>query len=177
MALTRQLVVMLIVALTALGSVACGSDYIRSENLYADDPGFTIDDETEIPDTTVNREVLDVLAHYRQAVISKDFGSLKRLVSKHYYDNGGTTDTTTDDYSAEHLGKVFELMAQHADDIKYNVTVKDVEVRKDRAFVDYKFDYAYQYKVDDEVAWDAGVDVNRLELAREDGRWMIVSGL
>ncbi len=177
MALMRQLLVVVVVGMMAFGTVACGGDYIRSEDLYANEPGFNIDNDANIPDTTVNREVLDVLAHYRTAVINKDFGSLKRLISKSYYDNAGTTDTTTDDYSAEHLGKVFELMAKHADDIKYNVVVEGVAVKKDRAFVDYKFDYSYQYKVGDQVSYDAGVDVNRLELAKEDGRWRIVSGL
>ncbi|QDG54017.1 hypothetical protein FIV42_25735 [Persicimonas caeni] len=177
MALMRRFVVVFLVSLTALSSVACGSDYIRSEELYADNPGFNIDEEAEIADTTTNRQVIDVLVHYRQAVVNKDFGALKRLISEDYYDNAGTTDTTTDDYSAEHLGEVFEMMAQHAQDIKYNVLVQGVEVSKDRAFIDYKYDYAYQYKVGEDVAWDAGVDVNRLELIQEGGKWRIVSGL
>jgi hypothetical protein len=177
MALTQRLVVFFLVSLTALGSVACGGEYIRSENLYADDPGFQVAEEAEIPDNTVNREVLNILVEYRKAVVRKDFGALKRLISEDYYDNAGSTDTTEDDYSAQHLGEVFELMAQHADEIKYNVLVQDVGVRKDRAYVDYKYDYAYQYAVGDEIAWDAGVEVNRLELVQEDGSWRIVSGL
>lgn len=173
----RRLLILLVVGMTMLGSVGCGGEYIRSENIYANDPGFNIEEDSEIPDTTVNRELLDVLADYRQAVIRKDFGALKRLISADYYDNAGTTDTTKDDYSADHLAEVFEMMAQHAEDIKYNVLVQSVEVRKDRAYIDYKYDYAYQYKIGDEVAWDAGVDVNRLELAQKDGTWRIVSGL
>jgi hypothetical protein len=69
------------------------------------------------------------------------------------------------------------MMAQSAKEIRYDVLVKDVEVEADHAYVDYKFDYAYQYVVADEVAWDAGIDVNRLELAQENGEWRIVSGL
>lgn len=177
MALTQRLMVAFLVGLTALTGVACGGEYIRSENLYAEDPGFQIQEESEIPDNTVNRQVLDVLVHYRKAVVQKDFGALKRLISEEYYDNAGTTDTTEDDYSAEHLNKVFEMMAKHAKEIKYNVLVQNVGVQKDRAFIDYKYDYAYQYAVGDEVAWDAGVEINRLELIEEDGRWRIVSGL
>jgi hypothetical protein len=177
MAWMQRLMVVCLVGLAAFGSVACGGEYIRSENLYSNDPGFQVAEEAEIPDTTVNRQVIDVLVHYRNAVVQKDFGSLKRLISEEYYDNAGSTDTTEDDYSAEHLGEVFELMAQHADEIKYNVLVQEVGVQKDRAYIDYKYDYAYQYAVGNEVAWDAGVELNRLELIQENGSWRIVSGL
>lgn len=177
MALMRRFLVVLLVGLTTLTSVACGGDYIRAEELYADNPGFNIAEEAEIKDTTTHRQVIDVLVHYRQALVSKDFGTLKRLISEDYYDNAGTTDTTTDDYSAEHLGEILEKIAQYAQDIKYNVLVEGVEVTKERAFIDYKYDYAYQYKVGEDVAWDAGVDVNRLELIQEGGKWRIVSGL
>lgn len=177
MALMRRFLVVLLVGLITLTSVACGGDFIRSEELYADNPGFNIAEDAEIEDTTTHREIIDVLVDYREALVSKRFGVLKRLISEDYYDNAGTTDTTTDDYSAEHLSEILEKIAQHAEEIKYNVLVQGVEVSKDTAFIDYKYDYAYQYKVGEDVAWDAGVDVNRLELIQEGGKWKIVSGL
>ena len=177
MALMQRLLVVFVVGLTAFSGVACGGEYIRSEELYAEDPGFEIDKEAEIPDTTANRQVLDVLAHYRQAVVKKDFGTLKRLISEYYYSNATTTDTTTDDYGAETLTEIFEMIAQRADEIRYDVLVKDVDVQKDRAFVDYQLTYAYKYEVGDKITWDADVDVNRLELIQENGKWRIVGGL
>ncbi len=177
MAFVQRLLVGILIGVVALMSVGCGGDYIRSENIYTDDPGFQIEEDAEIPDTTVNRQVLDVLAHYRRAIVNKDFGALKRLVSDDYYDNAGTTDTTQDDYSADKLPEIFELMAQHAEDIQYDVEVQNVDIRKDRAFVSYEFDYAYKYNIAGDSAWDAGVDVNRLELVQEDGKWRIISGM
>lgn len=177
MSSVQKLLILLLLSMVVLAGVGCGPSYIRADQLYVDDPNFQVDEESKIVDSTENREVLDVLAHYRRAVVNKDFGSLKRLISSNYYDNAGTTDTTADDYDATHLTQVFEMMAQSAREIRYDVLVKAVKVENNRAHVDYQFDYAYQYVVADDVSWDAGVDVNRLELVLEDGQWRIVSGL
>ena len=158
-------------------SLACSGRYLKTKNHYPDEVGFAIDDEAEIADTTQNRQVIDVLLQYRQALVKKDVGTLKRLISARYYENGGTTDTTRDDYGHEQLPDVFELMAQHTDQIRYDVTLKRVQVKRNTAFLDYEFRYAYEYKVGESPTWDAGLDVNRLELESEDGEWKIVSGL
>ncbi len=165
----------LIVSLVAV--VGCGNDYLRTEDHYADEVGFVIDEEAEIPDTVDARQVVDVLVQYRRAVVRKDVGTLRRLVSERYYDNGGTTDTTRDDYAAESLPEVFELMAQNANQIKYDVKVKGVEVGERTASIDYEYEYAYQYQVGEQTNWDAGIDVNRLQLEAEEDGWKIVSGL
>lgn len=163
--------------LVCLFFTACAPQYLRSERHYQDEPGFVIDKEAEIADTTENRQILDVLLQYRSAVVRKDVGTLKRLVSARYYDNAATTDTTRDDYGADDLNEVFEMMAQHTDQIRYDVTVKAVEVQRNVAWIDYEFRYAYEYSVGDAPTWDAGIDVNRLQLEAEDGEWKIVSGL
>ena len=173
----RRLTLVFLLVAVGFVSAACGDPYVKDEDLYADDPGFRIAEDSEIMDTTAHREILDVLAQYRKAVVKKDFGALKRLVAVGYYDNAGTTDTTEDDYDADALSTLYEMMARHAESIKYNVLVKDLEVDSNRAWIDYEYEYAYEYEVGDEVAWDAGVDVNRLELEAVDGRWRIVSGL
>lgn len=155
----------------------CASQTIKGDELYKDQRGFRIGDKAKIPDSNKNREVLDIVAQYQKAVSSKDFGTLKRLIAQEYYDNGGTTDTTEDDYSGTKLPELFEMMAKHAEEIKYDVTVKRVQYKHKRALVDYEYKYAYKYKVGDKPTWDAGVEVNRLELVPENGRWRIASGL
>jgi len=159
-------------------SIAYGPDYLRSdEDPYQEHQGFRIDSEAEIRDIILHRQVMDVLLQYRQAMINKDIGTIKRLVAEDYYDNAGTTDTTKDDYGADELSEVFALISQHADDVKYDVTVKAIDVDGSRASIDYEFDFAYHYKIGEKVAWDAGVDVNRLEMEERGGQWKIVSGL
>lgn len=156
---------------------ACGPDYLRKEAHYPEAQGFEIDELSEVPDTEVNRAAVNVLIQYRNALVSKDVGSLKRLVSENYYENGGTTDTTKDDYGNEELGDVFELMAGNAEDIKYDVVLKAITAEGDKVFVDYEYKYAYRFAVNDQQNWDAGSDLNRLELMSENGEWKIVSGL
>ena len=156
---------------------SCGSAYLRTEDHYENEVGFAIDEEAEIADTVENRKVSDVLVQYRRALVRKDVGTLQRLISERYYDNAATTDTTRDDYGDEQLPELFELMAQHTDQIKYDVVVKNVQVKERVAWVDYEYEYAYEYKVGETPTWDAGLDVNRLELESENGEWKIVSGL
>lgn len=177
MSLLRTIVSITLLSLVGLSAAGCGDQFIRADELYQDDPGFTISEEAEIPDTTQARQALDVLAQYRQAVVNKDFGALNRLVSEDYYDNAGTTDTTKDDYDAQRLSEVFEMMAEHTESITYKVMVEDVDIQKDRAFVDYEYEYSYQYEFGEDVKWDAGVEVNRLELVEKGGSYQIVSGL
>ncbi len=159
------------------GAMGCASEHLRSDELYTDDSDFRIDADAEIRDTTEARQVLDVVYHYRQALVNKDFGTLNRLVSEDYYDNAGTTSTTVDDYGHGELTSIFEMMAQHAEQIRYEIIVKDVQVDGLRAHVDYEFQYAFQYRIGDKETWDAGSDVNRLEFNREGDQWRITSGM
>jgi hypothetical protein len=169
---SAMLLVVVVGALTA-----CGSPHLRSDDMYGDESGFFIDDEATILDTPEHRQVLDVLHNYQQALVTKDFGSLNRLISEGYYDNAGTTHTTADDYGRNELNEVFEMMAQHVESIQYRIVVKDVRVEGQRAHVDYEYRYSYQYRVGEEVTWDAGVEVNRVQLALEQDVWRITSGL
>lgn len=155
----------------------CASNHLDSDDLYPDEPGFQIGEDAEIADSPEVREVLEVLYQYRNALVSKDFGTLNRLVSENYYENAGTTHTTADDYGYVELGEVFEKMAEYAAQIRYRVTVQDVMVRERQAHVDFEFEYAFQYDIADKETWDAGVDVNRMEFLREGNQWRIVGGM
>lgn len=174
---------LLLAGLTAMFLVAvflaggCASQVIKNNEIYEDQKGFRIAEDAEIPDNTKNRKVLDVVAAYQRAVATKDFGTLKRLVSEDYYENAGTTNTTEDDYGNKRLPEIFELMANHAEEINYTVVIKRIQYQRDRALVDYEYKYAYKYEVGEKPTWDAGVEVNRLELVPADGRWRITSGL
>lgn len=166
-----------LVALALLPLSACGPDYLKDDNYKANDVDFRIDEEAQIEDTKEHREILEMLASYRIAVVKKDFGALNSMVSKSYYDNAATTNTTKDDYGHDQLKNVFELMAAHTSSIQYRMTVKQMEVEPMEAHVDYEYRYTYQYTVGDEVSWDAGVEVNRLDLKKIKGEWKIISGL
>jgi len=169
--------VIVLVSASVLSSGACASQTIRDEELYDEQKGFRIADEAEISDNEKNRKVLNVVARYQRALTNKDFGTLRSLIAADYYDNSGTTDTTEDDYGADRLPEIYELMAQHAEEIKYDITIQRVHYERRRALVEYEYEYSYKFEVDDKPSWDAGFDVNQLELVSADGGWKIVSGL
>ena len=168
---------LLSLGVTCVAMTGCASEFIRSDEFYVEDADFRIDEEVKIKDTVENREILDVMAKYRQALVKKDFGTLDRIISKDYYDNASTTNTTRDDYGREQLDNLFEMLANHAESIQYRIVVKSVEIERDEAFVDYEYRYAYQFKIGEEVSWDAGVEVNRVTLKQADDKWQILSGL
>ena len=172
----RPIYCLMIVGFVAM-AMGCSSNHLRSDDIYADTAEFQISDDSKIEDTNEVRAVLDILYQYRSALVSKDFGTLNRLVSENYYENTGTTHTTEDDYGHAELANVFEKMAEYAEQIRYNVTVHSVVVEQSQAHIDYEFEYAYQYRIADEETWDAGMDVNRLELHREGDQWRIISGM
>lgn len=171
-----RLVGMTLVLLT-LFATACGPAHLRSDDLYPEDRNFRIDPESEILDTAEAREVLEVLYQYRQALVSKDFGTLLRLVSEDYYDNAGTTHTTADDWTRTNLPEIFEMMAEYAEEIQYRVLVKDLQVQGPQARIDFEFQYSFRYRVGETETLDAGRDVNRMEFVREGDRWRIISGM
>lgn len=161
-------------------TTACGQTMLtdKTYEVAAEDRDFRIDKEAKISDTEEAREVLNVLAEYRRSLVRKDFAGVKRLIAEDYYDNGSTTNTTKDDYDGKALPELFEHIAKHTESIQYQVTVKTVSFKHKRAFVSYEYRYAYQYKVGDESSWDAGVEVNQLELVRDKaGAWKIQTGL
>jgi hypothetical protein len=155
----------------------CASRYVQKEDFESAGSGFYIDDEADIEDTPQNREVLGLILQYRNALVKKDIGALKRLIADDYYDNSGTTDTTRDDYGRERLPEIFEIVANHAEKIEYKVTIKHLEYKRNRALVEYEYKYAYKYQVGEKPTWDAGVEMNQVELVSNNGTWKIASGL
>lgn len=157
---------------------ACGGAQLENDEFNAEDPAFQIDEEAGVKDKPKVRSVLEVLARYRKAVVNKDFGVIRQLISKDYYENAGTTDTTEDDYGwAELKEKILEMMAEHTKEIRYEILVKKVEIKGERASVEYEYDFAYRYEVGQKPSWDAGLEANQIRLVKEGGDWKIVSGL
>lgn len=174
----RYLQLFLVLSLTTL-LAACGPSYLQtdSDENWQESGGFRIDEEAEIFDTPEHRQLVDLLVKYREAMVEKNVGQLKRLIAIDYYENAGTTDTTTDDYGASDLASIFEMVSKHASQIRYDVVLKNIEIDGDEASIDYEYRYAYRYEVGEQQTWDAGVELNRIELEDRDGEWKIVSGL
>ena len=151
---------------------ACGPSSINTVG------ELQFDDEAIILDTPTNRDVLDVLNAYHKAIEAKDSERLKSLVSDDYYENGGTSERTDDDYGNSGVSDALRRFTESIEHIQFEIVVKDLRVEGDHAQVFYEYSYNYLFRVDEVPRWEAGRDVNRMDLVlNESGKWKITRGL
>lgn len=156
----------------AVALSACGPSHINTID------GVQIDGEAAIVDTNSNREVLQVVSEYHDALERRDGQLLELLVSDDYYENSGTAESTEDDYGRASLAEVLSRFTDAVQHLTLEITVKDLRVEGDRAQVFYEYTYNCLYKVGEVPRWDAGRDVNRMDLVRTSaGAWKITRGL
>ncbi len=170
-ALTRLAPVALL-ALVAVSSTACGNRYIESFDPLKFDQGTLVADMPE------NREVLEVVGAYKDAMEKRDPQRLQGLVAEEYYENSGTSDTSDDDYGRSGLDAAISRLSERVQSLRFEIVVKDVLVEGDRAYVTYEYLWNYMYEVGDTPHWEAGRDLNRMHLVRDQGGlWKISRGL
>ena len=131
-----------------------------------------------IPDEPESKAVLDVLERYRRAMEAKDAEAILALASAEYLDDMGTAESE-DDLDYEALGTKL-----HQDFEKVTILRLDLQIlrltfddEKRHATVDYRYDVRFQLDMPSGQKWHNALDVNRMELRREEGGWRIVSGL
>jgi hypothetical protein len=83
---------------------------------------------TNIPETRVNRAIIDTVEQYRLAVERKDNSALLLMASKRYWEDGGTP-TGSDDYGYEGLREVLSTRFKNAEDIRYSLRYMNVARR------------------------------------------------
>jgi hypothetical protein len=99
------------------------------------------------------------------------------MTSQHYYENASTTHTSEDDWGQPELEKILERFKEHVKAVHYEIAIEGVKVVGNRADVDYKHTWAFQYTDGDRDAWTRRSDSNRLELIKEPDGWRILSGM
>lgn len=135
-------------------------------------------EDTDIPDTVDTRAIYDRVMEYRVAMEARDVDAILAMVSRDYYENAGTTDRDTDDYGYDTLRDVvLPKLRTNIKAVQYRLLMRRIEVSKDHATADFEYFYRFKYVEGGHEAWTQKNDFNRLEFAREAGRWMIVSGL
>jgi len=133
---------------------------------------------TQVDDTAANRSVYDVIEGYREGMETQNRDRIAGLISRQYYENSSTTDTTADDYGYEEL--VQQVLPKLLDNIKhvqYRIQVRRIEVDGNRAIAEYEYFYKFQYAEGGRERWISRNDFNRLDLVFEEGSWKIVAGL
>ncbi len=145
---------------------------------------------TPIPDSEVNRGIVDTVEQYRLAVERKDTSALMLMASKSYWEDGGTP-TGGDDYGYDGLRAVLSTRFQRANDIRYSLRYMNVYRRCDtqsdpatnrgcRAYVDVLIDASYSMiDAQGDVVRPDMRDQNQLVLEwdGEAERWMFLAGM
>jgi len=160
----RHLAVLSLLGLLA----ACGGQFVESP---------IIDPTAEIRATDETEAITDLMEEYAEALESLDTDRIDALMSRDYYENSGTTDTTADDYGYATVPEMYAALRDHVEDVRVEVAVHDIIVENDRADVLFEYSFTMLYMIGEESRWETDRDVNRIQLRREDTGWRIVSGL
>lgn len=153
----RTVLALLALSVTAAG---CGAEMIPN---------------TDVPDSSENRAVIEFVEEYRHAVERRDVGGILELVSPRFFDDNGTIPTEDDrDFDAlrEQLARFEELL-----DVRYEMRYRRVTFRQGRVLVDYTYTASFKVATPQGDRWETRLRDNRLELTREDGQFRIISGI
>jgi len=130
---------------------------------------------TDVPDTSENREVLSFVERYRHAVERRRPAEILTLVSRRFFDDNGTIQTTDDrdyDMLREDIARFEELL-----DVRYEMRYRRVTYRSDRILVDYTYTASFKVATPEGDRWETRLRDNRIELVREEGEFRIISGI
>jgi hypothetical protein len=139
---------------------------------------------TQIPDTDVNRAVVEAIERYRVALVARDAATILTTAHRTYYDGAGTDDPG-DDITYQELGPVIRDRVAQVQSVRFTIDYLEVSVNEDRAVVKAWIDAAFRLGVPDGSDWDPRVearytrlqDYAMFELVREGKSWLITSGL
>jgi hypothetical protein len=131
---------------------------------------------TKIADTPANRELLTRLEEYRVALEQRDSTKLLTMASPQYYEDAGTPGGS-DDYGFPGLKRVLEQRLSALRWLRYLVRYRDIRIEGNRAAVDIKYDISFQLMTEMGERWERKQSEKRLELVKEDNRWLFLSGM
>jgi hypothetical protein len=131
---------------------------------------------TDVPDTSENRQVVDFVEGYRHAVEERSPAQIMRLVSERYFDDNGTPSADDDiDYTA--LRDHFQRWEGDVMDVRYEMRYRRITFERDRIFVDFTYTGSFKVRDVDGERWSRRLADNRIELVRENDEFRILSGL
>ena len=140
-------------------------------------PGY-LDIGERVEATDENRAVFNVLKAYHKAMEDRDIETLKKMVSKRYYENGGTTDSDKDDYGIDKLNKgVLQKLRDNVRRVQFRIKLLDIEVKGENAQAQYEFFGRVLLTEGGRDNYKMWNDFAQMDLVMEDGRWKILRGL
>jgi hypothetical protein len=131
---------------------------------------------TKVPDTKMNREILDVCERYRHAMEDRDATTLLALAHPNYYEDSGTP-SGQDDYGYDGLRDVLQKRMSALKTLRYNIQYRAIQVDGHRAQVDIRYDASYQMATEMGDRWERKLNDKRIELENDGKRWLIIAGM
>lgn len=132
---------------------------------------------TDVEDTPENREVVDFVEDYRDAVTARDVQRLMSLASPNYYDDMGTP-AGDDDVDFESLpGRLQQTLGEGVEDVHYDIRYREVIYLPTKVLVDFTYIGRFQVETPDGPRWERRLSDNRMVLVQEGGEYRILSGM
>lgn len=132
---------------------------------------------TDVEDTSENRDLVEFCEVYRHAVEHRDIDKLLSLAHPDYYEDGGNVDATDDlDYAG--LKKYLEAEFVQARAIRYEIHYRSI-VKNERNGWDIAYTYSASYKLPsgDAEGWHRRVADNQLVIVPSGDSYKILSGM
>jgi hypothetical protein len=137
----------------------------------------TLIPNTRVEDTANNREVVDFVERYRQAVEARNGPALLAMASPNYFDDMGTP-AGDDDIDYEGLEAGISRMREEIIGARYQISYRAVTyVIDERVLVDFLYTGWYRVNTASGPEWKRKLEPHRIVLAREDRGYKIVSGM
>jgi hypothetical protein len=150
--------------------------YIAFIALTACEP--TLIPNTHVEDTAENREIVDFVEKYRNAIETRNTPALLALASPNYFDDMGTPAGQDDiDYDGLKAGLV--RLREEVLGARYQISYRAVTYDDvgSRVLVDMLYTGWFRVNTSDGPTWKRKLEPHRIILAREDGHLRIVSGM
>ena len=150
-----------LLALVAISAIGCAHSKIP---------------QTNIDDTPENREILEIVTTYKNAMESLDADAIISLVSPRYFENNGNTDRG-DDYDYAQLREQLARDFDRTKRIQLLLRIDNIVVEEDKAYAYIQFTYRAQSEYPAGMKWKTDSDKTRIEFENSDGKWLIIAGL
>lgn len=131
---------------------------------------------TRIEDTDKNRELMRFIDRYRMAVESRDISMLLSLTSVNYFDDMGTP-IGDDDVDFETLKKGLMRLKKEIQDTRYQINYRGMTHLSDRIMIDVLYTGWYRLTTEEGPQWRRVLEEHRLVVAKEGGKYKILSGM
>ena len=131
---------------------------------------------TRVPETRLNRQIIEVCERYRHAMEDRDSETLVSMAALNYFEDSGTP-KAEDDYGYDGLKQVINNRLAALKSVRYNIEYRSVEVKGSHASIDIRYDASYQIGTDVGDRWERKQNDKRLELEWDGKQWLFVAGM